>query len=156
MESSNVIVLKELKLLNEKFGKLEADVTITRNANTLLSSCLVDTERQRWANAQYPSRGTLENIELPKFLTNNEAETMVCQMFQSLECNVNKEDLDACHFLKDQEEIIVKFSQRKNYEKVLKANIDLRKLNTANLDVAEGSKIFLTNAYALIIVYLGQ
>ena len=92
---------------------------------------------------------------LPKFLTNNEAETKVCQMFQSLDCNVSKEDLDACHFLKDQEEVIVKFCQRKNYEKVLKANIDLRKLNTANLDVAEGSKIFLT-VYALIIVYLGQ
>ena len=77
-------------------------------------------------------------------------------MFQSLDCNVSKEDLDACHFLKDQEEVIVKFCQGKNYEKVLKANNDLRKLDTANLDVAEGSKIFLANVYALIIFYLGQ
>ena len=51
MESSSVKVLEESKLLNDKIGKLEADVAIARNANSLLS-CLVDTERQRWANAE--------------------------------------------------------------------------------------------------------
>ena len=45
MESSNVKVLEEWKLLNYKFDKLEADVTIARNANSLLSSRIVDTER---------------------------------------------------------------------------------------------------------------
>ena len=51
MESSSVKVLEESKVLNDKIGKLEADVAIARNANSLLS-CLVDTERQRWANAE--------------------------------------------------------------------------------------------------------
>ena len=51
MESSSVKVLEESKLLNDKIGKLEADVAIARNANSLLS-CLVDTERQPWANAE--------------------------------------------------------------------------------------------------------
>ena len=32
-ESSNAKVLEELKLLNEKFDKLEADVAVARNAN---------------------------------------------------------------------------------------------------------------------------
>ena len=45
MESSNVKVLEEWKLLNYKFDKLEADVTIARNANSLLSSRIVDKER---------------------------------------------------------------------------------------------------------------
>ena len=38
MESSNGKVLEELKLLNDKFDKLEADVAIARNVNSLLSS----------------------------------------------------------------------------------------------------------------------
>ena len=46
MESFNVKVLEELRLLNEKIDKLEADVATARNANSLLSSRLVDTERQ--------------------------------------------------------------------------------------------------------------
>ena len=62
MESSNAKVLDELKLLNEIFDKLEADVAVTRNANSLLSSRLVDKERQRWPNALYSRRETLENL----------------------------------------------------------------------------------------------
>ena len=101
MESSNAKVLEELKLLNNRFYKLEADVAIARNANSLLSSRLVDTERQCWANVQYSRRETLEIVALPKSLTNDEAETKVWQIFRSLDCNINKEDLDACHWLKD-------------------------------------------------------
>ena len=101
MESSNAKVLEELKLLNNRFYKLEADVAIARNANSLLLSRLVDTERQCWANVQYSRRETLEIVALPKSLTNDEAETKVWQIFRSLDCNINKEDLDACHWLKD-------------------------------------------------------
>ena len=79
MESSSAKFSEELKLLNEKFDKLEADVSITRNVNLLLSSCLGDTERQCWANVQYSRRGVLEIVGLPKTLTNDEAETKVCQ-----------------------------------------------------------------------------
>ena len=143
MKSSNARVLEELKLPNDKFDKLEADIAIARNANSLLSSRLVDTERQCWANAQYPRRETLEIVGLPKSLTNDEAETKVCQIFRSLDGNVNKEDLDACHWLKDKERVIVKFCRRKDCEKVLKAKNDLRKVNTTNLDLPEGSKIFV-------------
>ena len=51
MESSNTNVLEELRLLNEKFDRLEADVSTARNANLLFSFHLVKTETQSWANA---------------------------------------------------------------------------------------------------------
>ena len=89
-------------LLNEKLDKLEADVTIPRNANSL-SSCLVEAERQCWENAQYSRRETLEIVVLPKSLANDAIETKVWQIFQSLDCNVDKKDLDPCHWLKDKE-----------------------------------------------------
>ena len=91
MEPSNAKVLEELKFLNDKFDKLEADVAIAKKAKSLLSSRLVDTERQCWANAQCSRRETLEIVGLPKSLTNDKAETKVCQIFQSLDCNVNKD-----------------------------------------------------------------
>ena len=67
IESFSAKVLEELKLLNDKFEKLEADVAIARNANSLWSSRLIDTERQCWANAQYSRRETLEIAGLPNF-----------------------------------------------------------------------------------------
>ena len=139
MESSNTKVLEELKLLNERFHKLETDVAIARNANSPLLSRLVDTERQCWANAQYSRRETLEIVGLPKSLTNDEAETKVCQIFRSWDCNFIKEDLDSCHWLKDK----LKFCRRKDCEKALKGKNDLRKPNTTNLDLPEGSNIFV-------------
>ena len=83
MESSIAKVLEELKYLQEKGDKLEADVAVPRNASLLLSSRLVDTERQCWANAQYSRRESLEIVGLHESLTNDEAGTKVCQIFQS-------------------------------------------------------------------------
>ena len=146
MESSNAEVLEELKLLNDKFGKLEAGVAIARNTNSLLSSHLVDTERQCWSNTQYSRRETIEIVGLPKSLTNDEAETKWCQIFRSFDCNVNKEDFDACHWLRNKKRVILKFFRSKDCEKFLKAKNDLRKLNTTNLDLPEGSKIFVNQS----------
>ena len=152
METSNAKVLEELRLQNEKFDKLEADVAIARNTNSLLSSRLDDTERQCWANAQYSKRETYEIAGSPKSLTNDEAETKLSQIFQSLDCNVDKEDLGICHWLKDKERVIVKFGRRKDCEKVLRAENDLRKLNSTNLDLPEGSKIFINQSLCLLLL----
>ena len=73
MESSNAKVLEGLKLLNEKFDKVEADVAVTRHGKLLLSSHLVDTEMQCWANAQYSRRETLEILGLPESFANEKA-----------------------------------------------------------------------------------
>ena len=43
--------------------------------------------------------------------------------------------------LKDREQVIVKFCQREEYVKNLKAKNNLRKLNTTNQDLPEDSKI---------------
>ena len=82
MEYLNPKVLEELKYLHKKFDKFEADVAVTIDANLLLSSCLVDTERQRWKNTDYSRRETREIVGLPKSLT-IDAETKVCRNFHS-------------------------------------------------------------------------
>ena len=106
--------------------------------------CLVQLTEKDTAglNTHYSRREILEIIVLPKSLRNDEAETRMCQICQSLGCNVNKKHLVACFWLKDTERVIVTFCQRKDYEKVLKAKNDLRELNTTNLDLREGSEIF--------------
>ena len=48
MESSNVKVLEEFKLWNNKFDKCEADGVIERNANSLLSSWIVMSIKKIW------------------------------------------------------------------------------------------------------------
>ena len=79
MECSNVKVLEELNL-NEKIYIFEADVAVTRNANSLLPSRSVDTERQSWANPQNSRRERFEIVRLQKSFTNDEAERELRQI----------------------------------------------------------------------------
>ena len=92
---------------------------------------------------KYSRSETLEIVRLPKSLTNDEAEKKVCQIFGSLDFNVDKEDLNVFHWLKDKEPVIVKFCRKKECEKVLKVKNDLQKLDATNLDLPKGLQILL-------------
>ena len=67
LKSSNDEVLEEIHKLNIIFQKLESDISITKNTNSLLLKRVVDLERECWENAQYSRRGgSLEDIGLPE------------------------------------------------------------------------------------------
>ena len=55
-------MLVEMRKLNESFSKLQAEVSVTKQVNTLLSSRLVSIERQRWLNVQYSRRACLDIV----------------------------------------------------------------------------------------------
>ena len=55
-------MLVEMRKLNESFSKLQAEVSVTKQVNTLLSSRLVSIECQRWLNVQYSRRECLDIV----------------------------------------------------------------------------------------------
>ena len=55
-------MLVEMRKLNESFSKLQIEVSVTKQVNTLLSSRLVSIERQRWLNVQYSRRECLDIV----------------------------------------------------------------------------------------------
>ena len=48
--------LEEIRKFNENFVKLESEINIVKNVNTLLNKRVIDMERQSWANVQYLRR----------------------------------------------------------------------------------------------------
>ena len=100
----------------------------------LLSSRLVDTERQCSANAQYSRKETLEIVELPESITNSKVEKgVLCQVFQRTSTSIKK---------------IWRLTiglriRRKLVLKVPKDKTVLQKLNVMNLDLPEGYRIFV-------------
>ena len=62
LEEVNKNVVVEMRKLNESFSKLQAEVSVTKQVNTLLSSRLVSIERQRWLNVQYSRRECLDIV----------------------------------------------------------------------------------------------
>ena len=103
------------------------------------SSQLVEMESQRWINSQYFGKEPFEVVELAKSLSNNQADGRVCDIFGKLGCNITRYDLDACHWLKDKERVIVKFFEREDFEQVLSVNNDLKNLKLSLVNKQEAA-----------------
>ena len=108
-----------LVYLQLKASRLESDLTITKNANKLLSSRLVEVKKQCWADSQYFRRETLEVVRLMKSLSNNEEESKICDIFGKLACNIAKDD-----------------KWENDSEQGFRVKNDLSKLNVAEVDLS--------------------
>ena len=85
----NGLILEEIRKLNDKFSQLESENVVIKQANSLLSKRLVDTERQCWANAQYFRRECIEVAGVPNSVNNNELKDKVLTAFQKIGCELS-------------------------------------------------------------------
>ena len=86
--------LVEMRKLNESFSKLQAEVSVTKQVNTLLSSKLVSIERQCWSNAQYSRRECLDIVGIPSEVEADVLEEKVVAIFEKLGCNIPTERIE--------------------------------------------------------------
>ena len=56
LDQANNKVLEQIHKLNDNFSKLESEPSVTKQVDSLLSTRLINMERQCWANAQYSKR----------------------------------------------------------------------------------------------------
>ena len=66
----NTDALEEIRNFNENFLKLEYEINIVKNVNTLLNKTVNDMERQCWANTQYSRRECLEVVRISREVSN--------------------------------------------------------------------------------------
>ena len=77
----------------------------------------------------------------------NLLETKVLSIFEKVRCTIDPGFIDDCHRLgKNSDRVIIKFSRRKDCKQVLQAKKDLKDLNTDNLDLPRGTKIFVNQS----------
>ena len=85
--------------LKTKFTKLEADVNISKNANSKLSDRLISAERKCFANEQYSRRECLEISGIPTSVKDNELETKVLTILEKIDAPVDPGLVEDCHRL---------------------------------------------------------
>ena len=66
MDAVNSQIMDQIRKLNEDFEKLQFELTVAKQVNSVLSERLVSMERQCWANAQYSRHECLELVGLPR------------------------------------------------------------------------------------------
>ena len=111
-------LVAEVRKLTSSFAKLKPELAISKNITTVLSGRLVQMERQCWANAQCSRRESVEIVGIPSSVHQNQLEDSVCKIFDKLNCNIVKDNLENCQRLKG-DRVIVKFSKRKECKQVL-------------------------------------
>ena len=83
---------------------------------------------------------------IPTSIPQQNLEEKVCRIFKAINVSVDKSDIDDCHRLRDKERTIVKFLRCKDCKQVLRCKKDLRSINMSNLDLPEGTKLFINES----------
>ena len=136
----------EVKELLNHSKKLETDVAIVRNVNNKLVKKVVATERQCWKNAPYSRRDTLEVAGISMSVRDNVLEQKVSDVIQEIGVDICDRDIQVCHHLKDKDRTIVKFTNRKDCLRILRAKRQLKGLDPSAVDLPEGTKIFVNES----------
>ena len=145
----NANILEEVCALNEKFTTLESQLLITKNVNSLLQERVIDLERQCWANAQYSRRECLEVSGIPNTIKQDELENKVLTIFKKVGCDIKNENIEACHRVRRQNNVIIKFSKRKDCQQVYSVKKDLGKLDMKEVDLPEGTQVYINQSLCL-------
>ena len=97
-------------------------------------------ERQSWANAQFSQRECVGIVRIPSSVHQNQVEDSVCKIFDKINCDIVKDNLEDCHRLKG-DLVIIKFSKRKDCKQVVSVKNDLEIVNMADLGIEGNGSI---------------
>ena len=112
--------------LNDRFNDFESkyemvnsNLSITRRCNDLLLERITQLERNILNNAQYNWRETHEINPVPSDIADDVLEQSVCQALSLTGTSVEPNDLQACHHMRKNDRVIIKFKCRKQKHRVL-------------------------------------
>ena len=104
-------------------------------------------ERRCWKNAQYSRRECFEVVGLPSSIEDKDLEPTVCRVLQHIDVGITGEGIEACHRLnKQSDRTIIKFWKRKDCEHVMRKKSELRKLKPSELDLPNGTKLYINES----------
>ena len=150
LQEVNNNVLVEMRKFNESFSKLQAEVSLTKQVNTRVSSRLVSIERHCWLNAQYSRREFLDIVGIPSEVEADALEEKVVAIFEKLGCNIPTEHTEACHrTTKKNPTVIVKFSRRKDCQQVWDVKRDLQRIKMEDIDLQTKTSYLPVKPYTL-------
>ena len=107
----------------------------------LLQQRVIDLERQCWANAQYSRRDCLEVAGIPESVKQKELEDKVLRIFKKVGCDIPSDNIEDCHRDGRHNNVIIKFSKRKDCQQIFSVTKDLSKLDMKEVDLPEETDI---------------
>ena len=86
-------------------------------------------------------------VSIPRQVDDKDLEAKALLIFQKVDCTIAPEFNDDCHrFGKNKDRVIVKFTRRKDCKQVFQVKKDLKDLTADDLDLPQGTKIFVNQS----------
>ena len=130
---------KKMNNIITKFDHVFSELQISKTWNSLFCKQIIDLKQSSLDNSQYLRRDMIEISPVSLQISNDELEGLVCKALSLTGNKVSPNDLEACHHLKEKENVIVKFKSRKlnykiiNYRKIMKSKSkELNELKFSN------------------------
>ena len=125
---------------------LSSELTVSKNCNRLLSERIVQLERNTVNNAQYHHRQSLEINLVPASIGDDFLESSVCRALSLTGHEVKPDDLQACHRLKKNDSVIVKFKSRKQKRSILINRKNLRNKSHVLTQLNFSGRLFVSES----------
>ena len=88
----------------------------------------------------------MDVIGITKTVESKDFELTVCKVFNILGFDIGQDRIESCHRLTKSDRTIVKFSQRKDCQHLMRIKKGLKDLNPTNLSFLEGTKIYVNDS----------
>ena len=130
----------------KKCDKLNSELVIFKNGNSLLLKRVVNLERNALNTAQYIRREHIKIKPIPQSIPSTDLENKVSQVLSLTGTTVTRDNLQVCHCMKKKEEVTVKFKDRQQRNKVT-FNLKELKLKGDQLqDLQFGPSLFINRS----------
>ena len=125
-DSTLASIRNEVSDLKKDFEKLDSDLPVAKQVNSVLRERLTSLERQRWSNSQ------LETSD------NNILESTLLKIFERLEVNADPSNVEDCHWIcskNDSKRVILKVSKRNSVTKICFSKAKLRDMDLNSIGI---------------------
>ena len=146
MESLNHHLLEEVQHIRDTFKHMDSELSVVKSVNHSLSKRLVDMERQCWANAQYSRRECLELVGIPQSVQDDDLEKAVTKIVNKVGINITERNMQAVQRIRKEGRTIIKFSNKKDCQALLKVKCDLNNLTMKDFGFEENNKIYVNES----------
>ena len=146
--------------LNDRITKTESEVAICKNANALLKEHIdfVESRMKRLERLEYQNGQYLRNrqVEIKKFPADVDDATLkekVCEVLSLTGSVIVPDDIDKCHRMSNNANVIIEFKQREKRDHMLRNRKNL-KLKTQELTDLECLEIMILESLSPIYATL--
>ena len=147
LDEANKHVVEEIYKLSDAILKLQSELAVSRQVNSLLSNRLNSIERQDWENAQHSSRECLKVLSISSEVDVDVLEDNVLNIFGKLDCNIPPERIEAGNRIsKKCSTVIVKFTKCKYCQQVWSVKKNLQKIKMEDVNLPGQNKLFINRS----------